>query len=137
MPAVFSKPVHMDVTIPSFPDAMWETQVVQYEGFEHTKGYDGVSYTQVKLSEGYVDTLLYCRNSEIIGILNYFPVDIPPYEKKGNVFLVVSPEHKRQGIGTALVLEGLRRGFEIRIDQEFTKEGFSLVTKILSYSGGK
>lgn len=107
-------------TLPeSFP---WTSQAMQYP----TLGPAGISYFAGEIpSINYtVDCLLY-RDSEghLLGILNHYPKDQPPWEKAGNVNIWVHPDAKRRGIGTALLAEADRR-WSINLDQQrFTPEG--------------
>lgn len=81
----------------------WESQAVQYPA----DGPPGISYFRGQLSdELHVDCLLYRdKNGELIGILNHYPSDIPPHERAGDENIWVHPGHRRQGVGSALLLE--------------------------------
>ena len=105
----------------------WESQVVQYP----VMGDPGISYFRGDVSPGvHVDCLLYRDESgTVVGIANYFPMDIPPYEKAGNWALFVRPDRRGEGIGTALMVEGMAR-WDYREDHiTFTEGGAALVNK--------
>jgi uncharacterized protein YndB with AHSA1/START domain len=90
----------------------WEKQAAQYP----RTGPPGISYFRSELLDEsgkvllFVNCLLYRdETGELIGILNHYPTDIPPYEREGNENVWVRPDHRRQGIGTALVTEAFLR----------------------------
>ena len=69
-------------------------------------------------------TLLY-RNEHgvLLGILNHYPVDYPPWERAGNVNIWVREDHRREGIATRLLGEAMHK-WEINLDQQrFTQSG--------------
>jgi len=108
----------------------WESQAVQYP----PKGKAGIDYFKgVVDSRVYVDCLLY-RNEEgdLIGILNHYPMDVPPFEIKGNFGIWIKPENQRQGIATKLLQEALNRYDDITIEQQkYTPEGLKFITNFL------
>ncbi len=85
----------------------WESQAAQYP----QTGPPGISYFRGQVTASYfVDCLLYRdEHGELIGIANHYPSDLPPYEREGNVNVWVHPQRRRQGIGTELALECVRR----------------------------
>ncbi len=85
----------------------WESQVAQYP----RTGSPGISYFPGKVSDAMVvDCLLYRDDTgELVGILNHYPVEFPPYQRQGSWNIWVHPGRRRQGIGTALLLEKLIR----------------------------
>lgn len=114
----------------------WESQVVQYDA----SGPAGISYFAGEVGKGLppVDCLLY-RGTDggLLGILNHYAVDYPPFEKAGNVLVLVHPEHRRSGIGMALMLEALDR-WDIDPDQQkYSRGGIALVKKFLTTRGFK
>lgn len=99
-------------------------KVKQAEGIEHFKG---------EMSNNrWVDALLYKNKyGQIIGILNHYPFDFPPYEKKGNINVMVAPKEQGKGIGLKLVKEALNRYPDIDLyQQEWTPQGQSLLKQI-------
>ena len=81
----------------------WESQAAQYP----RTGPPGISYVRGAVTdELFVDCLLYRdETGELVGILNHYPADFPPYEREGDENIWVHPGRRRQGIGTALLLE--------------------------------
>ena len=81
----------------------WDSQAAQYP----PTGPPGISYFCGGLSDNlFVDCLLYRdETGELVGILNQYPVDIPPFQRDGDKNIWVHPGRRRQGIGTALLLE--------------------------------
>ncbi|GAB3952471.1 hypothetical protein GCM10029976_090730 [Kribbella albertanoniae] len=108
----------------------WQGQAQQYP----RTGDPGISYFRGDVPGhglGYVDCLLY-RNAdgELVGILNHFPADMPPYEDKGNVTLLVRPDHQRQGIGSRLWAEAVER-YGVKFEgQSFTEDGAHFATTV-------
>ena len=75
------------------------------------EGPEGVSYFrgQPKDYPGrHVDCLLYRQDGQIVATLNHFPAAMGP-ERKGAVNVLVLPEYRRQGIGSALWEDARRR----------------------------
>ena len=98
----------------------WETQAHQYP----SKGEPGIHYFRGELGAGrWVDCLLhYDEDGTLSGILNHFPQDIPPYEKKGAANVWVRPDRRRQGIATKLGEHALTRWELYGEDQNWTPE---------------
>ena len=96
-------------------------------------GRPGITYFRGQVTRDYhVDCLLY-RNEdgELVGILNHYPEDFPPYEKKGAVNVRVRPDHQRRGIGSALIVEALER-FRIQADdQRLSSTGSALARSLV------
>lgn len=121
-----------------YPDAItysYESQVVQYPrlgapGIEYFAGDGGFAKP--------VDCLLWRDDEGLVrGILNHYPVDMPPHEKAGNINLFIDPARQRQGIGTALVREANRRWGPINWNQQrYTKAGIELAYKLITELGG-
>lgn len=100
----------------------WVSQAMQYENFSDTHG---IVYFAGDLPESHVivDCLLYYSDGgQLIGILNHYPVDIDPWEKKGNVNLWVHPQAQRMGVGTALITETEKRWGPINWEQQSYSE---------------
>lgn len=111
----------------------WESQVHQYP----ETGDPGISYFRGDLTDGrWVDCLLWRdREGLLRGILNHYPVDVPPWERAGNFNIYVDPRFYRQGIGTELVTEAdLRWSLDFE-QQDYTPNGAKLVAKYLEGSG--
>lgn len=87
------------------PALSWQSQVHQYP----ESGPLGIDWFAGELDTGVVDCLLYRNADGLVGILNYYSIDFPPYERAGNCNVFVKPSHYRQGIGTALLDEARRR----------------------------
>jgi len=93
--------------IPDSAMPTWESQAAQYP----RSGPPGISYFRGEVSDSYhVDCLLYrTENGELVGILNHYPADFPPYESEGNMNIWVHPAHRRKGIGTDLFEQAFMR----------------------------
>lgn len=98
----------------------WENQAIQYP----TNGHDIELYRAIMKDNKWIDCILYYGDDNLLqGILNYYPFDFPPYEKKGNVNIQVKPDKRRKGIATALLKEAQIR-FKINIkEQDYTSLG--------------
>lgn len=85
------------------------------------------------LADSPVDCLVHrSHKGTVTGILYHYPVDMPPWERAGNVNVMVHPRRQRRGIGSALVAEALRRWPEIDPgQQDYTPDGAALVNAIL------
>jgi GNAT superfamily N-acetyltransferase len=104
----------------------WESQLAQYS----RTGPPGISYFSGRVTdEIFVDCLLYRDEAgEIVGILNHYPTDLPPHERQGGRNIWVHPGRRRQGIGTALLLEALIRfGPVPEGDPKFTDAGLGFM----------
>lgn len=109
------------------PALSWESQARQYP----ETGPAGFSYFPGETEAGTVDCLLYRDISgTLLGILNYYPMDFPPWEKAGNVNMWVMPSRQRQGIGSALWKEACNR-WDIALEgQRFTVAGARLANHL-------
>jgi GNAT superfamily N-acetyltransferase len=100
-----TEPGPLDLTATVTDERMhsWESQAPQYP----PTGPPGISYFRGELSdELFVDCLLYRdETGELVGILNRYPADFPPHEREGDWNIWVRPDRRRQGIGTALLIE--------------------------------
>jgi GNAT superfamily N-acetyltransferase len=112
-----------------FPALVFASQRRQYAAH----GPSGLSHEQHTVTEigphAVVDCLLW-RDDDgtLLGILNYYPHDVPPYERAGNVLVVVDPDRQGEGIGTRLLAEADRR-WRLNFDtQDYTRAGLALVT---------
>lgn len=110
----------------------WEGQVIQYP----QGGVPGITYFAGDVSEFYpgkppIHTLLFRHlDGHVIGILNYYEVDYPPYEKAGNVNVFVDPQHRRKGVATALVRQAETRwGIDYRA-QRYSAAGAALAAAL-------
>lgn len=115
-----------------FPEVYsWQSQASQYLNVAPNK--TGVEYFKGDMGGGkFVDCLLYkAKDGYLLGILNHYPFDFLPYERKGNVNIWVNPDFKCCGIGTELLNEAMKR-WDINFHQQrFTPEGYAFVTKFL------
>jgi GNAT superfamily N-acetyltransferase len=103
----------------------WKSQVRQYPA----KGPRGLGYFPGPTEYGTVDCLLYRSQwGDVIGILNHYPFDAPPWEVTGNVNIWIHPGHHRKGIATVLWTEAVRRWGVTLGQQRFTVEGAALAT---------
>jgi GNAT superfamily N-acetyltransferase len=123
--AVADKPVTVDeATVHS-----WESQASQYPEV----GPPGTSTFQVPLTEGrHVNCVLH-RDTDgaLLGILNHYPVDIPPWERKYTLNVWVHPDRRGEGIGTRLVLAAMEQGWPISVeDIQATGPGVALTRSV-------
>jgi len=106
----------------------WETQVNQYP----RRGPAGINYVRGRIDASYHVDCLLCRDEQgdLIGILNRYPADYPPYERAGNVNIWVRPDRRRRGIARALILEALDR-WELRWEhQRLTPSGAEIAASM-------
>lgn len=131
-----SRSLNLTPTVPDDQMYSWESQASQYP----PDGPTGISYFRGQLSEDlYVDCLLYRdENGVLVGILNHYPMDIPPHEREGDENVWVHPEHRRQGIGSALLLEARVRwgGREDPGAPKLTESGVEWVQALADRYGG-
>lgn len=123
-----TKPARRPVSIPQAEVYSFASQAWQYAQF----GVPGVSYYRGWLDvRTYVNCLLFRdEHGLLIGVLNHYPIG-RPLEKAGNVNIFIHPAHKRQGIGTALVTECIKRWGPINFDQQrYTPEGSAFVQSL-------
>jgi hypothetical protein len=109
----------------------WENQAKQYpcEG-------TGIVYFKGIISDSiWVDCLLYYGDDNSLqGILNHYPVDVPPDQKSGSVNIQVRSDKRRTGIATVLLNEGINR-FKINLkNQEYTHSGERFIQKFMRTS---
>lgn len=112
----------------TLPDVYpWVSQAMQYPA----KGDPGVGYFAGEVGGGKppVDCILYRGDDgRLLGILNHYPVDYPPWEKAGNVNIWVHPQALRNGIATKMLDEAMSR-WSIDLDQQrFTRAGADFAT---------
>lgn len=114
---------------PRLPNSVFSfaSQAEQYPRF----GLPGISYFKGVVDPYYVDCLLWRDDHGVIlGILNHYPQS-NHWEESGNVNLFIHPDHKRQGIGTALVKECVARWGPIDLDQQdYTPEGAAFFDRL-------
>lgn len=110
----------------------WADQSVQYA--EVKPDHPGIVYFQGRQKgvDNWVDCLLmFDENLELVGILNMFNFDFPPWEVAGNVTMFTHPDKYRRGIGSALMDEARRR-WTVNFDQqEYTREGAAFVNRYI------
>lgn len=120
----------------------WESQIVQYRDAEPPSEAGTITYYAGSVdSLPPVDCLLYWAPTpdgvrlRIVGILNHYAVDYPPWEKAGNVNVWVRRSHQRRGIATALWDEAQRR-WPVSLDQQrFTVPGAALADALVNRKG--
>ena len=110
------------------PMLTWESQACQYP----STGEPGITYLAGDIpDEEPVNCLLYYgKDGRLAGILNHYAVDYPPYEQAGNANTFVHPLKRRQGIATALLKEAMRRWDIDLSQQQYSREGLVLVTRL-------
>jgi ribosomal protein S18 acetylase RimI-like enzyme len=95
-------------------------------------GDPGISYFAGVTPDGNVDCLLYRDVSgEVIGILNYYSIDFPPWETAGSANVWVDPKRQREGIGTALWLEAVARYNVDPTVQRYTNLGAKFINSLM------
>ena len=118
-------------TLPWMP-LHWETQAPQYASVHPDE--PGIVYFQGTEEgvENWVDCLLmFDENLELVGILNMFNFDFPPWEVAGNVTMFVRPDRYRRGIASALMDEARRRWTVDFDQQEYTREGAAFINRYI------
>jgi GNAT superfamily N-acetyltransferase len=95
--------LNLTANVPDERMYTWDSQAAQYP----PKGPPGISYFRGQLSEELFVECILCRDEtgQLVGILNHYPADIPPFQRAGDKNIWVHPGHRRQGIGTTLLLE--------------------------------
>ena len=114
----------------------WESQVTQYE----PSGPPGTSYFRGQLTERlHVDCLLYRDESgDLVGILNHYPVDVPPFQSAHDINIWVRPDRRRRGIASTLLLEAFFRWgpFPPGGEPRLTQSGVDFVSGLTRMYGG-
>jgi GNAT superfamily N-acetyltransferase len=117
----------------------WASQARQYPAL----GPVGVGYFAGDVSELFgpgarVDCLLHRdRDGALTGLLNFYPIDMPPFEQAGNLLVMVRPDRRRQGVATTLLAVALRRWPIDLHAQRFTPGGAALVAAYLDRASGQ
>lgn len=118
------------IVIPDFAMYSWASQAMQYPASDEPGFVYRREHTEAVRHP--VDCLLYySEGGQLIGILNHYPEDIPPFEKAGNVNLWVHPDAQRMGIGMKLLAEADRRWTIDFNQQQFTLAGAALTRRYL------
>jgi GNAT superfamily N-acetyltransferase len=119
------------VTFSKNPAFEWENQARQYpeqgNGIEYFQGYYGKGL--------WVDCLLYYGSDrQLLGILNHYPFEMFPYQKKGSINIQVRSDKRRRGIATALLNEAIKR-FRVNLKkQEYTPTGRNFIKSFMRTS---
>lgn len=114
----------------------WASQAPQYDRPDITPA-PGVVGWQVPpgLTPVPVLCLLYYTEHRgrltLVGILSYFPEGSPFDDEPGDFMVLVHPEWRRQGIGSRLVREAVRRWGVDLMTQCYTTQGWMLAQSIL------
>lgn len=90
-------------------------------------GSTGVAESKTLLHRG--------AEGDLRGVLNYFPDGFPGIEEPGNFLVVVRPDCRGQGIGTALVSEADRQWNLNFLQQTYSADGRALVSTYLRRKG--
>jgi GNAT superfamily N-acetyltransferase len=125
---VLLMPKRFPVTIDRMPDILaWRYQEPQYANVK-PKG-PGITYFRPVFEPGPVDCLLmYNADLALVGIMNLYQQDMPPWEKAGNFTILVRPDRRRRGIATQLMDEARRR-WTISFDQQdYSHDGAAFAT---------
>lgn len=113
----------------------WDSQARQYPRYNTT----GIHYFRGDLANGqYVDCLLWYDDGCVLrGILNHYPEDVEPFEKKGRCNIWIHPGSMRQGIATALLSAAMDQWDDIDLhDQQYTKAGAAFARAFLGGTNG-
>jgi GNAT superfamily N-acetyltransferase len=114
----------------------WESQAAQYA----FRSEPGIHLERHHVGELGNQTVIDCLLSRdemgmLIGILNHYADNNSELEQEGNINIWVKPDHQRQGVGTALIAEAVRRwGIDFN-QQRYTNEGFALIQSFIGRFG--
>ena len=107
----------------------WESQAGQYPPL----GPPGISTMRMRFEDGrWINCLLYRESGgSLVGILNHYPVDLPPWEQKFTINVWVHPAHRSKGIATEMVLGAMQEGWPISVeDLKVTGSGLALTRSV-------
>lgn len=118
-------------TVPPNTMHSWEVMASQFP----EKGFPGITATAEHprdFPDVTVDALQYrALDGSIIGILIRYPF-VAGYERDGNANMWVRPDRRREGIGTSLLKEALRRWPNIDLmKQDYTPAGRAVATRLV------
>lgn len=114
----------------------WESQAPQYERDDIVPR-PGIVHWTVPEDERPAGTpveclLYYGEFLGLLGILNYYPEGSPLGDAPHDFFLVVHPDRRRQGVGSALIREACRRWPQIDLlGQAYTDAGWATALSVL------
>jgi len=118
-------------TIPWLPEVLaWQEQAPQYANIKPDR--PGIVYFQGTQEgvDNWVDCLLmFNENLELVGILNMYNFDFPPWEKAGNITMFTHPHKLRRGIASALMDEARRRWAVDLDQQQYTRDGAAFINR--------
>lgn len=120
-------PMHPDGFLDERVIFDWESQVGQYPADGR-----GMTYFRGDIGDGkWVDCLLrYNTAGTLVGILNFYPQDVKPFERRGNVNVFIHPDHRRTGIGRELLTRAVELWRVPLEQQRCTRAGAALVASV-------
>ena len=123
----------------------WQSQVRQYPkvgqpGLRYELNHVTVAMVEHRASgrqlpigsEQPVDTLVHRnRKGHVTALLWHYSVALPPWEKAGNVNLIVREDRRGRGLGRLMLEEAMRRWPINWEQQDYTPEGLALVRAVV------
>jgi hypothetical protein len=108
----------------------WDSQAGQYP----RTGEPGIGYYAGDAGHAQPVNCLLWRDAtgRLRGILNHYPIDMPPWERAGNLTVLVQPGWRRRRIATTLVDQARRRWPIDLAAQTYTDDGRKFITAYLA-----